>query len=340
MIIQVEKPTLRRKEMDGVLQTMADEVIGVGTHTKLFEQAFREFTNLEGSTIALRSGFDALTLALKALDLKENSVVAISALTPSWYIEALNSLNLKSLILDIELETYSIDPQFIPSNVDAILMYHPYGNFPLKEGFENISIPIIEDITHSLASFYDDGDKPGTIGSIVIATFEEGSIVSTGGGAIVHTNNEEYQKHLETLTDPLINIIGLPNLNGALGVVQFQNINTNLESRRAIYSRFEKALMRTKHSLFKVKGVEFITNASSFVVTMEAKRDQGQKFALKHEIETTLAFENCVLKDNLEDFKNYPNAIPIILRSIRFPLYPFLSKNQIEQIERVVGHLP
>ena len=82
MIIRLEKPTLRRKDMDAVLQTMADEQIGVGDHTLAFTTLLQEKMHRAGYVTALRDRIHALSYALIGIGITAGSVVGVSALSP------------------------------------------------------------------------------------------------------------------------------------------------------------------------------------------------------------------------------------------------------------------
>ena len=343
MMIRVEKPTLRRKEMESVLQTMAEETIGVGQHTKLFEQKFQEQLNLEGKTVALRNYADAIRYALLSLDLKPNATIAISALSPKIYAEIIQKSNFKTLIVDIDEENgnFSYD-QFVNihnGKADAILMYEPYGNLPSLSDWSLLAIPIIEDIRETIGCSYDTL-VAGQIGDIVIAAFEESDIVSTAGGSIVHTKSEKHSANLTNLLENHKKYSALGDLNAALGSTQLDSLKQNLLLRNSIFERYRKSLMRTKHSLFGINDIDYITNGHSFVVVMESKPAEGEKFALKHEVATQRAFLNSVIGEEQLYYDLYPNAYGVLSRAVRFPLYPFLKKQEKEQIEKVIAYLP
>ena len=344
MIIKVDKPTLRRKDMDAVLQTMADEQIGPGAHASSFVEKFRQTCNLEGSTYALRTAFDALSYAIRSLELTCDTAIAVSALSPAWYASVITSCGCRAFVLDIDPETGNLDfclvsEAYASNDIGAIILYEPYGNLPSSSPWRSLGIPIIEDITESIGSVYGE-DAPGKFGHLLICAFEESSVVSTGGGALVHASDPTYAEHLSSMLEPQRDLIGLPDMNAALGVVQLDHLKRNCALTRAIFDRYRQALMRTSHQLFGIRDIDFQGNGYGFVVVMEAKPDEGRKFALNYEVETEKAFPRTVSSQMLERFDLFPNAIPCMLRGIRFPLYPFLSKQHIIQIEKVISHLP
>ncbi|MGI6433213.1 MAG: DegT/DnrJ/EryC1/StrS family aminotransferase [Sphaerochaetaceae bacterium] len=338
MAILVEKPTLRRKDMDAVLQTMVDETIGVGQHQHLFISEFCKHIPL-ATAFALRSGVDALLYALLALQLPTGSSVAVSALSPAYYAHVLSRVDLKPLILDVD-DNGLLDIEALQTcKAEAVLLHQPYGNFPIDSRWKELTIPIIEDVSQSFGSRYLD-QEPGQIGKLVVCTFEASSIVSTGGGAVVGAVDPLTGAILEECITPLYPQIGLADMNAALGVIQLAHMGQNIERRQQMYQRFVASSRRSKHSHFGIKDVEFEHNGYGFVVVMDAKMDKGAAFALQYEVGTASAFEQVLISSFLESFDLWPKAIPMVQRGLKFPLYPFLQQQQIVQIEKVIAHLP
>ncbi len=342
MNIALEKPTIRRKEMSAVLQTMADEQIGVGENTKLFTQLLKEFLSIEGYGVPLRDFIYALKTSLLSLDLPPGAVVGISALSPLIYHKVITTCGYEAQIFDIDSETGLIGYEDVLNyngRLDALIIYEPYGNTVTTPLWRDLNIPIIEDISESIGSRYDELSA-GSVGDIVIASFEEAAVVSTGGGAIIVTRDEEIGKRIASLVDLDLPYIALGDLNAALGVVQLGELDKNIEKRRAIFERYRLSLMKSKHALFGINEIDYQSNGSGFVVVLEAKAQQAQQFCQKNGVNVAFAFEKRVIYDALERFDLYPNAIPAITRALRFPLYPFLTKDQVRQVEKVLAHLP
>lgn len=344
MIIKIDKPTLRRKDMDAVLQTMADEHIGFGQHARLFVDQFRRTLGIDGTAHALRTCVDALSCAIGALELPRGCAIAVSALSPAWYASVIESAGCVCSVFDIDIETGTMDFASLAAygnehHLGAIILHEPYGNIPSDLGWNSLGIPIIEDVTESIGCAYGELGA-GSFGDMLVCAFEENSVVSTGGGAVVHAREAHLATRLDALLEAKLPLVGMPDMNAALGVVQFEHLERNLGLRRSVHDRYRQALMRTKHRMFGIQDIDFTTNGHSFVVVMDSKPDEGRAFALKYEVETSLAFPDTVAKHQLDRFDLYPNALPCIMRGIRFPLYPFLGKQQVMQIEKVISHLP
>ena len=343
MIIQLEKPTLRRKDMDAVLQTMADEKIGPGELTQSFISLIKQHMGNFEYVYALRDRVHAIRYALLALHIGAGSVVGISALSPQFYAEIIKSLGAEIAIFDVDPETGTILYEDITiyssAPLNALLLYEPYGNIPSQADWDSLQIPIIEDITESFGSMYDNR-KGGDIGKICVCAFEESCVVSTAGGAALMSADAEVGERIEQLLAHSYSYIALPSMNAALGVVQLMQLEKNIVKRQSIFEKYRYALMKTPHHQFGIQDIEFSINGHGFVAILDSKPSIAQQFALRYEVATEFAFHDSVISDSLEAFDRYPNAIPCISRGIRFPLYPFLTNQQIIQIEKVISHLP
>lgn len=339
--IRFYKPALFRKDMDAVLQTMVDEKIGPGEKKREFVKAMAEYLKRK-SGFALRTYFDSITLALESLGLENGDGVALSVLTPKIYLEAIKKLSLKPIYVDT-------DKAFMPSveeiskkseSIKALILFEPCSQVPANiEEFKSLSIPIIEDITESIGSSFGD-IKPGSIGNILLISTEEDCIVSTAGGAVILTDNEEYTENIKKYTANTSRYIELPDLNASLGIVQLGKLDTILERRSNIYRTFQQAIMKSDAVLFGSNNmVDFTSNGSSFAVIVNSKPEDTIAFAQKYSVTAKKTFSNAVGSRYLDRFDLYPNAIAALTRSVSFPLYPFLSALEIETIVKVISHL-
>lgn len=343
MIIRFEKPTLRRKDMDAVLQTMVDEHIGPGERTARFVSILQSLTGINGAAVALRSLPVALFYSLRLVGLQAGDTLAVSALSPLMYSSVAELLGCRLIIGDIDKDTgnlsYSEMQKLLAFNPKAILLYEPYGNFDFAKSWKGLGIPIVEDITESLGCVYQER-MSGQDCDIAVCAFEESGIVSTGGGAAILCADPAMQEKLDALISSEISYQELPDMNAALGIVQISLINQHMQRRRALFRIYQQALLHTRHHLFGIPDIDYDTNGYGFTVVLDGRPEEAMQFALKYEVSIQRAFTQCIIKNQLDRFDLYPNAIVCALRSVSFPLYPFLTNQQVSQIEKVISHLP
>ncbi len=341
-MIQLERPTIRRKDMSAVLQTMADEHIGIGENTHSFASVLKEYLGYPFRVIPLRSVIDALTLSLSSLSLKEGAVIGVSALAPSWYRPVIEGAGAELYLLDIDPETLCIDEEKLKASMDsldALIIDEPYGYQAPVSLYESIDKPVIADISQSFGTARE-GIAPGSSADISIMSFEHSDIVSCGGGCAVAFRTEEIFSPIASQVRKLHDHIALGDMNSALGIIQMGQMEENVARRSSFHRRFFLASQRNRHHSYASAGEEYAHNGYTFILTLEGKYEESEAFAKKHGILTERAFHNALIEETREAFTSYPRAAGIATRTMRFPLYPFLTEKEVQQIERVIAHIP
>lgn len=339
--IKFQKPSLFRKDMDAVLQTMVDEKIGPGEKKRQFSRDFSLYLNRKDG-FTFRSYLDAIIVGLSSFNLNSGDYVALSVFTPSIYLEALKRLDLKPFIVDVDSEMM-IDQNTIASSLDkeikAIISFHPICQIPSSLSLRELSLPILEDISQSLGSRLGEL-KSGSCGDVVICSTEEDSIISTAGGALLFTDNDEYSERIKKTISDIQPFIEMPDLNASLGVVQLANIDQLLQRRNTLYKLyFEDVRKKGNVKVFGSGSIDFFSNGYGFSIISNEKPEEIINTALKYQVTCRKTFSKAIGARYLDKYDKYPKALPSLCRAISFPLYPFLSKEDIQTIEKVIGIL-
>lgn len=347
-LIRFFKPTLRRKDMDAVLQTMVDEKIGPGERRRDFLKQFAQYVELKDG-ITDRSYPSALATALKAVGVKAGDKVIISVLSPEIYRTVIESLGATMLLADVSPECGCLSAEAISRAFEAggsaILLHEPVCQVPTGlENIRDLGLPIVEDITQSFGSRIDDGSgnvrRGGTLGDVVVCAFEEDCIISTGGGAAVLSSSEERIEMLRKLAAPTSPYNDLPDMNAALGIIQLAGIDALLARRNELYKMFMQAVMKTENKVFGLRSVDFLSNGYVFPVVVSGRPDDCIAFANKYSVSCKRTFTKSVGIHYQERYDLYPNAIAALNRGLSFPLYPFLQQKDTEALNKVLSHLP
>lgn len=347
-LIRFFKPTLRRKDMDAVLQTMVDEKIGPGERRRDFLKQFAQYVDLKDG-ITDRSYPSALATALKAVGVKAGDKVIISVLSPEIYRTVIESLGATMLLADVSPECGCLGAEAISRAFEAggsaILLHEPVCQVPTGlDNIRDLGLPIVEDITQSFGSRIDDGSgivrRGGTLGDVVVCAFEEDCIISTGGGAAVLSSSEERIETLRKLAAPTSPYNDLPDMNAALGIIQLAGIDALLARRNELYKMFMQAVMKTENKVFGLRSVDFLSNGYVFPVVVNGRPDDCIAFANKYSVSCKRTFTKSVGIHYQERYDLYPNAIAALNRGLSFPLYPFLQQKDTEALNKVLSHLP
>ncbi|WP_342578086.1 aminotransferase class I/II-fold pyridoxal phosphate-dependent enzyme [Psychrobacillus sp. FSL K6-2843] len=149
---------------------------------------------------ALSSGTAAIHLALKAAGVGEGDIVFCPTLTFSATANPIIYQNAIPVFIDSDYETWNMCPKALEEafakypNVKAVIVVHLYG---LSADMDKIvalcnkhNVALIEDAAESLGAYYK-GQHTGTFGDYGIFSFNGNKIITTSGGGMLVSNNEE-----------------------------------------------------------------------------------------------------------------------------------------------------
>lgn len=368
-MIQTFSSTIRRKEMDAVLTCMVDEKIGPGEINARLIQTVKEFFSCAGA-VALRSPDVALKYALKALNLEAGSAVMISALAPSWQIFAIEEAGFKPLVLDVENESAQVSAEIVSEGMKeggrVLVLTESLGILPDFESILALGIPIIEDVSQSAGGIVPEppaegegaknssseensaqvklgeikGKRAGSFGIYSICALEEHDVITAGGGALLFAHGRRDWPVLKSVVENILPVEMLPDINAALALIQIKEFYRNEQKRKEIHALFSRSVMSGKNRTF-ARDIENLSTVWSFPLVLNSGFKDVKQYAQKKEIEIRAAFEDCVFLRRPDEFdKACKNAKTLFLRTAVFPLYPRLSRTQVEKISKVLLTLP
>lgn len=168
-----------------------------GTEVKKFEKEFSEYQGCK-SGITVSNGTQALEIALKALDIGAGDEVIVPDFTFYSTISAVLNVNAIPVIVDVEKDTYCIDPKqirkAITNKTKAIIPVHIAGNLADMTAIckiaEEHKLFIIEDASHAHGAFLD-GKGAGSFGTLGIFSFQNAKLMTAGEGGIIIGHDKE-----------------------------------------------------------------------------------------------------------------------------------------------------
>ena len=185
----------------------------LGPNVDAFEQEIVDYLEGDYYAAALSSGTAALHLALKLLGVENGDVVFCSSLTfvasanPILYEHATpvfidsepDTWNMSPVALERALQDYSAQGN-LPKAMIVVNLYGQSADFePIIALSERYGVPIIEDAAESLGASYKN-KKSGTFGSIGVFSFNGNKIITTSGGGMMVSANEDYIKKARYLS--------------------------------------------------------------------------------------------------------------------------------------------
>ena len=224
--------------------------IAQGPHIDRFEWAMQKYLGVKHA-IAVSSGTAALHLALLVTGMGHGKYIQLPSLS---FISALNAIrwvDATPWFVDVEPNFLQMDTTKL-QNVDAIfpvhMLGHPTDMDPIMEHARKTDAIVIEDACEALGSEYK-GAKCGTIGDIGCFSFNGNKIVTAGGGGMLVTNSDAYAQKARYLANQAKNDQGeydvggfnyrMSNLQAAVGLAQFEHLESAIVKKRQIARRYE-----------------------------------------------------------------------------------------------------
>jgi perosamine synthetase len=251
-------------------------VSSVGEYVERFERAVADFAGARFG-VATVNGTSALHIALKVAGVQPDDEVVTSTLTFIAPANAVRYVGAYPVFIDAEPEYWQMDPgkaaDFLERKcrwrdgalynrktgrrVKAILpvhiLGHPVDMDPLLALARKYNLPVIEDSTEGLGAKYR-GEMVGNLADISCFSFNGNKLITTGGGGMIVTGNEEWARKAKYLTtqakDDVIEYIHhevgynyrLTNLLAAMGCAQMEALPEFIELKRRTAAQYTEAL--------------------------------------------------------------------------------------------------
>jgi perosamine synthetase len=139
---------------------------------------------------------------------------------------------------------------------------HPVKLDELQEVLNKYNIPLIEDSAESIGSYYK-GKHTGTFGKFGVLSFNGNKVITTGGGGMILTNDEELAKKAKHITTQAKiphkwefrhDMIGynyrLTNVAAALGCAQLETLDEILKLKRELAEKYRNFFEDSEFEFF------------------------------------------------------------------------------------------
>ena len=173
----------------------------LGPEIEEFEDKLADYVGVD-YCLTLNSGTSALHASLLSDDIGSFDEVLVPSFSFISTANATLFVNAKPVFVDIEEETFGMNPELIEQNISnktKAIIPMDYGGqsckiFEIKEKAQKNDLLLIEDAAESLGSKIK-GSKVGSVSDIAIFSFCGNKVLTTGeGGAIVTNSKEKFEK--------------------------------------------------------------------------------------------------------------------------------------------------
>ncbi len=203
-----------KEEVDAAISEVLQSAAFInGKDVKQFADALATYLGCD-HVITCANGTDALQISMMALGLQPGDEVITPSFTYIATTEVVALLKLTPVFVDVDPETFCIDPQSISKAITpktkAIVPVHLYGQAADMEAIMQIAeehnLYVIEDNAQAIGCdyFFNDGviKKTGSIGTIgTTSFFPSKNLGCYGDGGAICTNNGELANTLHMIAN-------------------------------------------------------------------------------------------------------------------------------------------
>jgi dTDP-4-amino-4,6-dideoxygalactose transaminase len=356
--LQAQYAALKAELLPVVERALASGYYILGPNVKDLEEEIAAFTGTRFG-VGVNSGSDALTLALRALDLGAGDEVITTPFTYIAPAESVHQVGAKLVFADVHPRTFNLDPADVARRITprtrAIIPVHLFGQAaPLRELLalaKPRGIQIVEDCAQAIGATYQ-GCPVGGLGRLGCFSFyPTKNLGADGDGGMVVTNDEALAKKLRMLRVHGIERRyhhDLHGYNSRLDELQAAIVRVKLPHLRSWNARRVEIARRYSEAFRDLPlEVPLVAEGNVHVFHVYAvltnRRDALQQHLTDHGVPTIIYYP---LPLHLQPVYaqmgwkagGFPVAEALARRILPLPMYPELTDEQVDYvIETVKG---
>lgn len=279
--IPLSVPNLKGRELEYVTTAVKTEWVSTGgPYVNDFEDKIAEYVHTKGA-VSCQNGTSGIHTALLVAGVTKEDAVIVPTLTFIAAVNPVSYIGAYPIFMDCD-DSLCMDPQKLEEyceqecifsdgklfdkksgrRIKAMIVVHVFGNMADMERILAVArkyhLLLIEDATEAIGTFYTEGKLKGwyagTIGDIGIYSFNGNKIITTGGGGMIVSDNQEYLEHAKHLTtqaksdelyythDEIGYNYRMTNLQAALGLAQLEQLEEFIRIKEENYNHYVELL--------------------------------------------------------------------------------------------------
>jgi dTDP-4-amino-4,6-dideoxygalactose transaminase len=303
--------------------------------------------------IGVNSGSDALTLALRALDIGPGHEVITTPFTYIAPAESIHQMGARIVFADIDPRTFCLDPRDVARRITdrtrAILPVHLFGQMAAMPELQALAAPrglhVVEDCAQAIGAGAQ-GRPAGSLGAMGCFSFyPTKNLGAAGDGGMIVTRDEGLAKKLRMLRVHGIErryYHDLHGYNSRLDEIQAAILRVKLKRlpawnarRRAIAARYDAGLAGLPLDLpVTTPGNEHVFHVYA---VLSDRRDALQQFLADRGVPTLIYYPlplhlQKVYADQGWREGDFPVAEAVSRRILPLPMYPELTDEQADYV--------
>ena len=371
LFIPLAKPVMGPEEEQAVLQAMRSGWLTSGHNIHAFEQSFASAVGAK-EAVSVSSCTSAIHLCLVEAGLKPGDEVITPPITWVSTINTLLNMGLKPVFVDVDPNTYNIDPYKIEEKITektkAIipvdLAGHPCELDEIQRIAKKYDLHLIEDSAHALGAMYR-SQKVGSITERTCFSFYATKNITTIEGGVITLDDAEKAKYLRILatnglTDTAWDRYGrsaflrpqelvvagykytMSNISAGIGLEQIKKLQTFNNIRQRLATRYYYSLSDIDEIILPTVK-DYVQHAwHLYIIRIDTKKVKKTRdeiaFMLRLEnIGTGLHFYGVHLHPYIQQIcgvtpEDCPISTQISDEILSLPLHPLLTEENIQYV--------
>ena len=349
-----------KSEVDNAVLNVMDSAAFInGPEVKSFQSDLENYLDVK-HVIPCANGTDALQIALMALDLKEGDEVITADFTFAATVEVIHLLKLKSVVVDVDYDTFTIDTEAIKKAITpktkAIIPVHLFGQCADMEEILKIAkehnLYVVEDNAQAIGAdfIFSDGTskKSGTMGTIgTTSFFPSKNLGCYGDGGAIFSNDDELAHRLRGIVNHGMyeryyhDEVGvnsrLDSIQAAILRKKLPNLDSYNEARRKAADYYDEAFAGHENILTpkRAKNSTHVFHQYTLRIT-NGKRNELQQFLTEKEIPAMIYYPVALRKQKAYYQESNPadfvNTDKLLDQVISLPMHTELDEEQLKYI--------
>lgn len=349
-----------KSEVDNAVLNVIDSAAFInGPEVKSFQADLENYLDVK-HVIPCANGTDALQIALMALDLQEGDEVITADFTFAATVEVIHLLKLKSVLVDVNYDTFTIDTEAIRKAITpktkAIIPVHIFGQCSNMEEILKIAkehnLYVIEDNAQAIGSdfIFADGNekKSGTMGTIgTTSFFPSKNLGCYGDGGAIFTSDDELAHRLRGIVNHGMyeryyhDEVGvnsrLDSIQASVLRKKLPNLDSYNEARRKAADYYDEAFSGNENILTP-KRADYSTHVfHQYTLRItNGKRNELQKYLTEKEIPAMIYYPVALRKQKAyfqeSDPADFVNTDKLLDEVISLPMHTELDEEQLKYI--------
>ncbi|AZA51455.1 DegT/DnrJ/EryC1/StrS family aminotransferase [Chryseobacterium carnipullorum] len=348
---------------NAVLNVMDSAAFINGPEVKSFQNELESYLDVK-HVIPCANGTDALQIALMALDLQEGDEVITADFTFAATVEVIHLLKLKSVLVDVDYDTFTISPEEIRKAITpktkAIIPVHIFGQCANMEEIlkiaEEHNLYVIEDNAQAIGAEYTfaDGTQKyaGTMATVgTTSFFPSKNLGCYGDGGAIFTNNDELAHRLRGIVNHGMyeryyhDEVGvnsrLDSIQAAVLRKKLPHLDSYNEARRRAADYYDEAFSGLTDILTPKRSENSTHVFHQYTLRItNGKRNELQKFLTEKDIPAMIYYPVALRKQKAyyqeSNDADFVNTDKLLDQVISLPMHTELDEEQLKYITDAV----